>query len=351
MRERQAVYRQMVESMAQTGRHYWQANYWVAYMLTALSGEKVIVDSFTTNRYPAYRLAYDNDQASDNYIFYGDSTTDDAAFTKNLSRILAKYDVPHQTRSGPDWALFFGIDGPVFPPLFMDDSAPEIPRLDVREIRARDGFLDIAFTRSGGEASADFRLNVEIPGYSAVTESLPPRAASVTVSLPFPAKADFPVRYYPDYRGLPIRSATKEFLCRAPGPSLRKDVFVPLLGVSALMPIEKRMARLCGKKAAFEVRTVGGEKNIRIVLNSPFQFSDVNWHAPFRQSVKIRVGDQLPVERVLEDGLNIVDVTLGAPPSGPRTIHIEMDFRYQFYFGPSIPRKVSALLEKTPELD
>jgi hypothetical protein len=107
--------------------------------------------------------------------------------------------------------------------------------------------------------------------------------------------------------------------------------------------------RLCDREVSFEVRVAGGEKDIRIVLNSPFKFSDTNWHARFKQSVKIRVGEQLPVDRDLEDGPNIVDIALGAPLPDPRTVRIEMDFRYQFYFGPSIIQKVSAILENIPE--
>ena len=348
-RKGKAVYLQIIEAMSRTGRRYWQGNYWVAYLFTALSGEKVIVDSFTSNRYPAYRLAYDNDQASDNYVLVGNADTSDAAFAYNLGRLLTKFDVPHQMRTGPDWSLFYGISGPAFPVLLMEDPPPEIPRLDVREIHALDGFLHLTFSCPGGQAPAGFRIHVEIPGYSSAAEPLPPRVDSVTVALPFPVKADFPVRYYLDYQGLPILSAAKEFSCRAPGPAARAAPFVPLRGLSAPMLIEKRMVRLCDREASFEVRVAGGEKDIRIVLNSPFKFSDTNWHARFKQSVKIRVGEQLPVDRDLEDGPNIVDIALGAPLPDPRTVRIEMDFRYQFYFGPSIIQKVSAILENIPE--
>jgi hypothetical protein len=353
VRKGEGIFRQVVTAMIRSGRRYWSGSYWVAYQLTAVAGEKVIIDSYTMNRLPSYRLAYINDQNVENFVFVGDENSTDFACSYNLDRLLQAFAIPAQRDAGPYWSLFSSIPVPFSPAVLWEEPPARVSRLRVREAREENGFLRLVFDSSGGEAAADFRITAEVPGYSVSSTSLSPSAASAAVNLPVPEEGEARIEYSLEYLGFPVRSSEGEFTWRPEGlREPRKQGVVFLSGFSDPMRIGERDVRICAKTAALEA-TVGPGRSgkLRLTLDSPFQFADPTWHGRYEQTVRVRVEGRPPIEQPLADGLNTVDIDLGEEPSRPRTVRVDLDFRYQYRFDLVTYYLTAAFLEKAEILD
>jgi 4-amino-4-deoxy-L-arabinose transferase-like glycosyltransferase len=352
-RKGERIFRHVVETMVRTGRRYWSASYWVAYHLTAIAGERVIVDSYTNNRFPAYRLGYTNNQNGENFVFIGEGDTTDAACAYNLDNLLKAFSIPYRKDSGPEWSIFYGIPVQISPATLWEEPPSRMPQVGIRDAREENGLLRLDFASSGSQASSDFRIKAEFPGYSSVSTPLPPAAASASVLLPIPEAGAVPLRYSLEYLGFPIRSSEAELVWRPTGPiSPRKDGCLFLSGFSEPMRIGDRDVRICGKTAALEATLGEGRAGkLRLVLESPLQFADLNWHGRYEQSVRIRIEGRAPYERLLADGLNTVDIDLGGASPGRRSVRVDLEFRYHFRFDLITYYLAAAFLEKAEILE
>lgn len=340
---RHRVYQEMIADMAGTGVRYWQGEYWTAYLLTAVSKEKIIIDSFSTNRYLPYRLLYYNQQDKDHYIL---STEEGRA--GNLEQMLTRLGIPFDKKVTGGCTLLYHIDGAVFPDV-LDETAPSlIPDLNLDQIKSQDGYLQLTFINRQNQDSSSFRLHVDIPGYSSRTRVFSGKAEKIPLRIPAPFGRPFTLRHSLDYKSLEIASSVHVLPYFPSGgePQPRKEIVVFLRGISPVIHFTGKDVRYCDQEAALEVNAPRGKKaKLRLVLNSPFQFSGLNWYGNYVQQVQIRLSTGAVIERDLRDGPNTIELEIrgGEAQPGPRLV--TMRFRYRCRFDFANLRTLSAVLK------
>ena len=138
-----------VIAMKKTGWRFWRGNFWSAYLITALSGEELIVDSYSVNRYFPYRLAYDNQSKTENYIFITGKKADEKRLALRFVELLEACKVDYQKQDLGDFWLVYGMKTPV-PPMALITPVPTgLPILDISRIAYEGGFLQANFTNVG----------------------------------------------------------------------------------------------------------------------------------------------------------------------------------------------------------
>jgi hypothetical protein len=337
-----------VAAIKETGIRYWMGDYWTAYNLTAVSGEKIIVDSFETNRYPPYRLSYFNESRGDSFVFLGTKDSYNMACARNLSAMLLRLGIPFEKKRFEGGILFYDIESPVCPAVIWEEVPSRIPRLETEGAAIQGGYLRISFKTPDPEVPWKFQLRAEIPGYSAVVTPFARVTGKVTIAVPCPAGRPFLLRYGLEYKSLNIPSSVRElsFESQAPDSFRRTEAIVHFRGISTPVQRLGREVRYCEKETVTEINLPeGGARRLRLVLNSPFNFSDAFWYGEYRQHVRIRLESNPPLERDLQDGPNIIDVDLAAFGPGRRTIQVAMDFRYHSLFEFANLRRIAAILE------
>ena len=346
---RHRLFEDTIAAMAGTGNRYWQGEYWTAYLLTALSREQLIVDAYSSNRYLPYRLLYYNQRDKDNYVFYGNPD-----HAKNLEGLMTRLGIPFRKKTIDDCTLLYNIDGPVFPDV-LDEKVPSwIPDLAVTHVQSQGGYLHLTFNNENTQETSSFRLNVEIPGYSSMTKLFPGTSQTITVKIPYPPGQSFTVRHYLDYKALKIPSSVHEFPYSPSGSETdkRPEAVVTLRGISPVIHFSAKDIRYCEKESVFEVSPPAGKKaKLRIALNSPFRFSDLNWHGEYAQQVQIRFNADPIISRELKDGLNIIELDMKDAKSDSGIILVTMSFRYHSFFDPISLRTFSATLEGLDIID
>jgi hypothetical protein len=341
VQSRHRLFEETVAAMAGTGNRFWQGEYWAAYLLTALSKEQNIVDAYSSNRYLPYRLMYYNPAHKDNYVFYGNP--DQAG---NLERLLAGLGVSFDKSVVGECVLLYNIDGSVFPDVLDEKPPSRIPDLAVEDIQNQAGYLQITFRNGDRQEASSFRLNAEIPGWSARTKVFPGTSDLITIRIPYPRRPSFTVRYYLDYQSLKIPSSVREFpySFSGRGPEESPETFVYLRGISPVVHFSGKDLRYCEREGVFEVNAPPAKKaRLRIILNSPFIFSDPSWHGAYTQDLKIRFDDELVADKKLQGGINVIELDLAA--SRQRPVRVSLSFRYQSFFEPISLRTFSATLE------
>jgi len=341
----------VVTAMRNTGVRYWQADYWTAYLLTAASGERPIVDSYGTNRYLPYRLDYFNRDGDekDSYVFLGGPDTSDYACALNLNHLLTTLGIPFRKQNFGECSLVYDIESPVLPSVLYEDAPAHIPRLGLDRALRSQGSLRLDFRPAENHDFSKFRLNVEIPGYSAAAGMLSRDSRETTISIAAPQRERFPVRYWVDFRSLKIPSTSGEFSFSGGKDDLvpRADPVIYLRGIGSRISRLGREVRLCEKEAAFEIPSDESERaKLRLVLVSPFNFADLKWYGRYTQQVSIRLNGGPPVEKTLLDGPNVVELGLAGASRAGSPIRVEMKFRYRFLFDFANLKPISTLLEK-----
>jgi len=342
VQSRHRLFEDTIAAMAGTGNRYWQGEYWTAYLLTALSREQLIVDAYSSNRYLPYRLLYYNQEDKDHCVFYGNPDQ-----AQGLERLLTGLGISFNKKVIGECTLLYNIDGPVFPDVLDEEPPSRIPDLAVEHVQSQRGYLQLTFNNRDRQEASSFRLNVEIPGWSSRTKVLPGTSESITIRIPHPRRGPFTVRYYLDYKALMIPSSVREFpysfLGREPDKS--PEAVVYLRGISPVIHFSGKDLRYCEKESVFEVSPPPGKKaKIRIALNSPFKFSDPNWHGEFAQQLRISFNDQLVADKKLQDGINMIELDLAAAGK-QRPVLVTLSFRYHSFFDPISLRTFSATLE------
>jgi hypothetical protein len=339
---RHRLFEQTISAMAGTGNRYWQGEYWTAYLLTALSREQLIVDAYSSNRYLPYRLRYYNREDKDHYVFYGNPDQ-----SQSLERLLAGLGLSFNKKVVGECTLLYDIDGPVFPDVLDEEPPSRIPDLAVEQILSEPGYLQLTFKNTETRQASSFRLNVEIPGWSSRSRVFPGTSESVTIRIPYPRRQSFTIKYYLDYKALKIPSSVREFPYSFSGrePDRSPEAFVYLRGISPLIHFPGKDLRYCEKECVLEVSPPPGKKTgLRIALNSPFKFSDPNWHGEYAQQLRISFNDKTVADKKLQDGMNMIELDLAAAGQ-QRPVLVTMRFRYHSFFDPISLRTFSATLE------
>jgi hypothetical protein len=346
---RHRLYQEMTANIAETGVRYWQGEYWTAYLLTAIGQEKIIIDSFSTNRYLPYRLLYYNQQHKDHYIL-----NTEGGRAGNLEQMLTRLGIPFDKKVTGDCTLLYNIDGPVFPDV-LDEMVPsQIPDLSLDQIKRQNGYLQLAFINRHNQEPSSFRLNVEVPGYSSRTRVFSGTDEKIPLRIPYPAEGPFTIRYFLDYKSLKIASSARVLPYVPSGGELppRTEAVVFWRGISPVIHSAGKDVRYCDQEAVFEVNAPPGKTaKLSLVLNSPFQFSGLTWYGNYVQHVQILLPAGAVVERDLHDGPNTIELEIrGAEvPPGPRLI--TMRFRYRCVFDFADLRTLSAVLENVEVIE
>lgn len=337
----------VVTAMRATGNRYWRGSYETSYVLTAVAGEEVIVDSFGVNKYWPYRLLYDNEDHRDSFVFLNAPWTSEPAQSNNLERLLAKLGVSFQRQAVGGSLLFYNIGSPVFPRVLSERVPAFIPQLEIERMEERNGSLDIAFKNRECREPARFRANVEIPGFASAAIPFSGSADRVTCTIPYP-KRNFALKYYLDYQALRIPSSVREIQYSPSAGSYegRSEPVVFLQGVSPKVRLSGREVRLCEKEVRLEVHSPPGKKaTVRLDLYSPFDFSNLYWYGDYAQQVRIIFSPGRVIDRTLHDGLNVLTFEIEGPVEPGIASTVEIEFRYHLLFDFANLRKTAALLE------
>lgn len=339
--------------MEETGERYWRGNYWAAYLITALTGEKIIVDSDTVNRYYPYSLLYYNESRNENYVFlrgHGSAERDRAV---KLIGLLDALDINFAKKEiGEAW-LVYGIRGPIFEKTFKVPVPAEIPSLDLYRISSSQGFLTLTFQNKNIGNGLDFRLNAEIPGYSSTSKRFLSDEKTIQMRIPYPRESSIKIKYYVDYQRLKIGSTVKA-LDYSIAEDERVERGTDLVFLSGFPPpqvrIRDKKMRICEKVAQFEINESAGKdfRRIRLYFYSPFEFSHPYWYGNYDQKVRIEINGTFYAENILKEGDNVIEILEDRPSvlakNGPNIITLRFEYQFPFNFAPVW--KTSALLEK-----
>lgn len=344
-----AAFRQVTEAMRATGVRYWQAEYWHAYVLTAISKENIIVDTPWSTRYLPYSLDYYNQNDEDNYVFLrSPGRAEDFVF------LLTSLGVPFKRKIVGDTSLIYAIGGRVLASLLYESPPSEIISVTVSGMREKNGYLEITFRTTKAGDHSRFRMNVEIPDYSEVAVPVPNEEQEFTATIPVPPRQDFAVRYELDFRAARIPSTRREmtYSCTGNGPSRRTEPIVFLRGISPPVRRFDQLVRDCRRETVFEVQPPRESKaKLRLEIVNPFDFRDMKWYGRYEQTVRITVGESAPVEIPLRERQNLVELNIGEAVSKLGPVRVTMTFRYRFVFDYAPNRMIAAFLKKAEFID
>jgi hypothetical protein len=340
----------LTSAMEETGRRYWLGEYWRSWLLTAVSKEKLIVDSYTTERYLPYSLAYWNQAESDNYVFVSPSERERPAYYARFGRWLETIGVRSEKKEGGTFRLVYDLEPRVFQRVLFMDPPGQIPRLDLEMIEPRQGYLHLLFRNPApGKSDLGFWLTVEIPGFSGRKELFSLNQPEVRVKIPHPSEASFSIRYFIDYIGVRIPASERKVHGSLPPDAVlvRSDPVVLLRGIQPEVPLRKAGRMICEKESWLELNRMSpGASRLRLILNSPFKFRSWLWYGKYVQQVDIAVNGTSLGKRTLDDGRNVLDVQVAKDILKPGPNLVCLRFRYHGWFPTRSPWPFSAFLER-----
>jgi len=348
IRESQLRMNRVMAALNETGERFWLGDYWTSYLITAISGEKIVCASTSTDRYYPYRLHYYNPYRGDRFVFLRGSGSQERDYAENLVKMLTDLAIPFRKTAAEDAWLIHDIGSPVYPHTLQEPIPAGIPVLSVEQARSENGYLAMTFKNSERRDPSEFRLVAEIPGYSSAVRRFSGLDERVTLNLPVPVDRPFEVDCQIRYKELIIPSSKLKLdFPRESVPSgPRKEDIVFLSGISEPVRFQDRRARFCERESRFEVRAPEGKTTrVRLVLHSPFEFSNPNWYGEYAQDVQVFRNGRLILEQELKDGGNVIEFKLGDPAPGGEADVIELKFRYHSVFDFAYNRKLAAFLE------
>jgi len=339
----------VVASMTETGKRYWHADYWTAYMITALAKEKIIVDSYTFNRYYPYRLLYDNQGQRENFIFLRGLGAAERNRATNLVNMLNALGISYKKKIIQNCWLVYDIEGPFSSRVLAGAVPSHFPRLDLIQVKSSKGYLNLVFKNNETGDDYWFTVKVEIPGYSSASKRFSLATKEVQVKIPFPEEKSFKIKYYLDYMGLKIPSSLHEvfYSTLAEEFEKRNEEIVYLSGFGPTIKFFGRKMRVCEKEVKFEVNKIMEKKaKVRLLLYSPFDFSNLSWYGEYFQQVYVGVNHHNLIEAKLRDGKNVIEFEMSSSYLKDRDNIITLKFRYHLPFEFVPFWKTAALLEK-----
>ena len=344
----------LAAAMEETGCRYWLGQYWTSYLLAAVSGERLIVDSYSINRYSPYSLAYWNNTNRDNYVFIlwnlpGENRDEEKKNHTLLTQWLETLGIRHELREVETACLIYDLEPRVFPrALFMKPPA-EIPRLELDRVEPRDGYLNIVFRNTAlSKIDEDFWVSIEIPEFSDRKEWFSPSQPEVRVDIPYPSDSSFILRYSIDCMGIRVPSSEREVRYSLPdGAELeRSDPVVHLRGIRSGVSRRRAIRTICEKEAWFEInRKSPTASRLRLSLDSRFMFRSWVWYGKYVQHVDISINGSMVGERRLDDGWNILDIPIGRDILKPGANQVSLKFRHHRLFPAYLHGPISAFLE------
>ncbi len=341
-RTRSLHLRAVVAAMEATGVKYWQAEYWTAYKITAVAGERVVVDAYTMDRYFPFRLDYFNRARRGAFVFMKDST--EASKTPVMVGLLKKLGVPFHYKDVGGTGLIFGLESQVFTPLLfggiIKDSPPGLPALRLEEAATAKGYLRLSFrTDAGGEPPPGFQVQAEIPPYCSQTRNLSPKPEDNRFKLALPKKAAVRADYFLDYCGLKIPSSvrTVSLSLAAPGAARRKERIVFLSGLGPKTTFFGPEMRVLEKEVRVELNRLKKRKTrLRLTLYSPFEFEHTFWYGDYKQRLAILINGKPCAERTLRDKDNALEIEIDPVriQRGRNLVALKFEYHLPLIFAP-----------------
>jgi len=363
IRDLHADLRDVTAAMTATGEKYWDGDYWVSYLIDAVSRERLIVASTTVERYPYYRLIRDSEGVRTNRIFYL-KEPDEKENAMALESLLDRLGKTYEKKTIRQWQLFSGINGYIYRKN-MFYPPDDIPNVTLAGVEATAADLEIRFTARPPLLGGGFRINVEIPGFCAVFAPIGP-GEKFSVRVPFPPERRVRLKYYLDAEGLYLDSTLREKEIDLPAPAnagVRANAPAPAnAGVRANAPAPANAGvranapappgsmqrnaveflsgfgphegatgknwQALDKVARFRINRPKSSK-ISLKLYSPFNFADIiYWSGDFPQVVDVFVNDRPAGRKILPDGHNILEIDgrFFPPDGGPCVVILK--FKY-----------------------
>lgn len=342
----------VLASIKETGKQYWRGDYWTAYLITALSKENIIVDSYTVNRYYPYTLLYYNESQSENYIFLRGPGHAERDRAERLIDLLDTLNIDFKEEKVGDARLVYDVKYPVLRRTFYASIPSKIPDLVLRQVSSSKGYLNLYFENKETGEGLEYRITVDIPGYSSVSRRFMLDDKEIHVRIPFPRKKSFKIRYYLEYERLKIHSTLRE-LPYSPSEAELEDKRANIVYLSGVRPgidIQGIRMRICEKVTKIEVNNIARKEahQIQLYIYSPFEFFHPYWYGDYHQTVRIDVNGSHLTDKILQDGYNVVEINGNRknwlPEKG--TITITLSFKYQIPLSFAPLWRTAALLEK-----
>ncbi len=342
----------VLASMKETGKQYWRGDYWTAYLITALSKENFIVDSYTVNRYYPYTLLYYNESQSENYIFLRGPGNVERDRAERLIDLLDTLNIDFKEETEGDAWFIYDVKYPVLRRTFYASSPSKIPNLALSQILSSRGYLNLFFENKEIDEGLEYRIIVDIPGYSSVSRRFISNSKKIHVRIPFPRKKSFKIRYYLEYARLKIDSTIREFSYSPSDDELegRRANIIYLSGVRPAVDMQGTRMRVCEKVTKIEVNNIykGRAHKIQLYLYSPFEFFHPYWYGDNYQTVRIEINGSHLADKILKDGYNVIEIDGNSknwlPENG--AITITLNFKYQLPFNFAPLWMTAVLLEK-----
>lgn len=349
IKERHLRLARLAGAMEKTGRRYWYGEYWTAYLLTAIGKEKFIVDAYSRNRYPLYSLAYSNSEEKCNYVFFRFYDLGQKRRYTNLQRWLSRAGLPAKTEDIGKMHLVYGIGSRLYPPQLTLKPPARIPDITFKEASPHAGFLCLRFENKSPGQDTAFWLTAQIPGFCSRRQEIAPDDREIQLELPLPASESFKLRYSLDRSGIEIPSTIREVPVSCPAADLqeRRTGIVFLHGFGPRIQHQDGPRTILEKVVRFGVNgNSPGDIKIRLILDSPFDFSSWRWYGKRVQKVRVEQNSAPFMEFELQDGRNELELSI------PQSLRIGKGDIISLYFSyhiwrPSMPNwKTAAFLEK-----
>lgn len=333
-------------AMAETGEKYWIGDFWMSYLLTSLSKEKIIVASYSVRRYYPYALWYWSEGRNNWVLFRGHR--DQELYANVLPDVLDKLGVRYEQKEAGRFTLVYGIEQAVFPRVIYADPPTVLPEIHLEKIAPSGGLLILDFFKVKTVQAPGLGFRIEIPGYSVRFFPLP-EEERFSSQIPFPEKDRVRVKYCLTYAGFRIERSAHE-IEHAIAPSEIAGPRKPVEYLSGIGP-EKRvdggLISVCEKEAQFELNAPlnkGGR--LVIDLYSPFDFGDPWWYGDYRQEVSIFINGRLLGAKTLDDGKNRLLIKLEPPFFKGSHDIVQLEFKYAMPISFNDKWKTAAYLER-----
>ena len=122
-----------VAAMTETGEKLWISDFWTSYLLTSLSGEKLIVASKDVKRYYPYELRYWS-EGGNNWVISKHRDVKEI-YASIFTDVLDRARVAYERQAAGEFALVYRISQDVFPRVFLADP-PKSCRTSVCRVSA-----------------------------------------------------------------------------------------------------------------------------------------------------------------------------------------------------------------------
>lgn len=349
VKEYHLTLKKIASFLEESGQRYWRGDFWTSYLLTAITGERVVIASTSLRRYYPYELEYFNNyDGKENFIFLRGEGSEERRSARTLLKYLEALGVKYEKKEIGDCWLIYNIEADVAK---IIEPPTCIPRISSPEIEIKDGFLRLHFKNlSPGDDNVAFSINAEIPSFSKIKASFSPKDKDIICEIAFPPQPQFKVIYYLDYWGTKIPETYGEVdftLSGAEAKASPRPLLVYLYGLGAQVNYENKNLLVCEKEVRFELNEKPMPENtISIVLYSPFKFSQLYWYGYYFQEVDVLLNGEPLFRRRLNEGKNVLALTYKDGLWNERNNIITLRFKYHFRFGFTPRWNTAALLEK-----